>query len=457
MAMVINATTGYYNPPYSLSPLPPHLRKGLVAVGSLATISLATTLVVLGMVVHRYIIWSKHAEKTSTYNQCIILLSNLLVADVFQALSFSISFTWFWEDGILAPSGYCYAQAGFLNFGDLASGAFVTTMALHTAYLVVKKRSVPQKVFRRSIPGIWFMAFFLTIAGPLAHGSDFYARAGNWVSHSLVLPRHYVHSADMVFRQCWISGKYDLARLLLHYLWIFSFQASTIIIYVSLYIYLRRNSRLAQVHMPFASQNSQVMKAARCMIAYPVVYMVGTLPIAIARMIMYTGKMPSDRYLLWAGCMLTSCGWLDGLLYTITRNVFRDSDNDRVRNASAVSTVGPLSGHKPSHSSTNSTPKRPKLTEWMRTVSTSSVRASLVQVDSVIDPVSECPRQDRFPAVGSPWDHTDSVGPDGRGMSFTDFLNGLDDEEIGGGGGGNDMPLDTIPESPVQPHPDSRF
>lgn len=187
------------------------------------------------------------------------------------------------------------------------------------------------------------------------------------------------------------------------------------------------------------------------MIAYPVVYTCGTLPIAVGRMMTLSGKPPSDRYLIWAGVMLTSCGWVDGLLYTITRKVFRDSDSERYRNSSAVSTVEPLSTLEPSDSSSHpkNPPQRPKLTTWMRTVSASSVRAPLVQVDSGM----ACTRQERCPSVDSTWAHAEMAAYAQKsfstpGMSFVEFLNGGEDMEMGFARG-EEVQLEPIPESPV--------
>lgn len=64
------------------------------------------------------------------------------------------------------------------------------------------------------------------------------------------------------------------------------------------------------------------------MIIYPIVYLIGTLPVAIARMMMFAKKSAPDRYLIFAGAMLTSCGWVDGLVYAFTRKVLVDSENN---------------------------------------------------------------------------------------------------------------------------------
>lgn len=58
------------------------------------------------------------------------------------------------------------------------------------------------------------------------------------------------------------------------------------------------------------------------MIMYPAVYVVLTLPIAVGRMVAMTGTPMPDAFFCVAGTLLTSCGWIDALLYTLTRRIF---------------------------------------------------------------------------------------------------------------------------------------
>ncbi len=57
------------------------------------------------------------------------------------------------------------------------------------------------------------------------------------------------------------------------------------------------------------------------MTLYPCVYVLLTLPLSAGRMWSYAhgGKPYSDAYACVAGSLITSCGWVDSLLYTLTR------------------------------------------------------------------------------------------------------------------------------------------
>lgn len=59
---------------------------------------------------------------------------------------------------------------------------------------------------------------------------------------------------------------------------------------------------------------------------YPAVYVILTLPIAVGRMVAMTGTAMPDVFFCIAGSLLTSCGWIDALLYTLTRRILVTND-----------------------------------------------------------------------------------------------------------------------------------
>jgi hypothetical protein len=62
------------------------------------------------------------------------------------------------------------------------------------------------------------------------------------------------------------------------------------------------------------------------MVMYPAVYVILTLPIAVGRMVAMTGQGMPDLFYVVAGSLLTSCGWIDALLYTLTRRILVSGD-----------------------------------------------------------------------------------------------------------------------------------
>lgn len=91
------------------------------------------------------------------------------------------------------------------------------------------------------------------------------------------------------------------------------------IIYTTLIVRIRNGYYTAE-------EAKRVKAISNLMVVYPVVYVVCTLPLASARMAAMTSKPPSLARLCLSGAMITSNGWLDVLLYTLTRRIMIFSD-----------------------------------------------------------------------------------------------------------------------------------
>jgi hypothetical protein len=235
----------YYEFPDSLDPLTPVVRTGLIPIALFAMMSLVSVTALLGFITHRLISWRKHYREYVGYNQYVILIYNLLLADLQQSIAFSISFHWLRIDKILAPTAPCFIQGWFLNIGDVASGFFVLAIAIHTWLGVIKGYKMPYMWFVVSILGIWLAALLLTILGPILHGDRFFTRAGGW---------------------CWISGKFQNERLWLHYLWIFIVEFGTIAIYGHIFVHLR-----GRIRSVINNDTSKLTRATKFMVLYPFV------------------------------------------------------------------------------------------------------------------------------------------------------------------------------------------
>jgi hypothetical protein len=103
-----------------------------------------------------------------------------------------------------------------------------------------------------------------------------------------------------------------------------------VIIYASIFLILQRRVRSA-----FYKDTETAVRArsaAKIIVAYPIVYVVCTLPLVKARLTAMAEKPVTFTELTIAGAMITSNGWLDVLLYTLTRSssIFAsDASNER--------------------------------------------------------------------------------------------------------------------------------
>lgn len=136
-----------------------------------------------------------------------------------------------------------------------------------------------------------------------------------------------------------------MERLWLHYIWIFIDEFGTIIIYGVIFVRLRGQLKsIVHTNNPRSLNGSELTKVARYMILYPAIYVILTLPLAAGRMAAMTGVTLPDTYYCVAGSLITSCGWLDALLYTLTRRVLISTElmnkpNSRSTNSHSRPTV----------------------------------------------------------------------------------------------------------------------
>lgn len=183
----------------TLSPLPLELHRGLTAVTILAFVSLITTAVLFTHLAYRLITWKHRGH--ARINQYVALLINLILADLQQAIGFSLNAEWVRNDSIIAGTPTCWTQGWFLNAGDVGSALFTFAMAVHLFADIVFDWRLGYTPFIMSIIALWTFNYFLASIGIIMHPGDFYMRAGPW---------------------CWINEKYMDQRIWLHYLWVLS-------------------------------------------------------------------------------------------------------------------------------------------------------------------------------------------------------------------------------------------
>jgi hypothetical protein len=122
-------------------------------------------------------------------NQFLILIYNLLIADLHQSIAFALNSTWINRNAILVDTKTCWAQGFFISTGDLSSSLFITLIAIHTFFSVVKGYRPSQRLLYLSIGLVWLFVYFISTL-PIAitnngreHGGLF-VRAGAWVCYN---------------------------------------------------------------------------------------------------------------------------------------------------------------------------------------------------------------------------------------------------------------------------------
>lgn len=292
--MVLNIVTE----PTTLQPLTdyPTLRRGLIAVTFFGFLSFTTSLVLFLHLSWRLLTWTRKTSGSARINQFIILLTNLVFADIQQSIAFLLNVQWVSENAILVGTGTCFAQGWFVSTGDLGSGLFTMAIAIHAFMDIVFDYRLGQRMFVVAIVSLWLFNYTCAVIGVGMHPNDFYTRAGAW---------------------CWINTEYTNERLWLHYFWMIIAEFGTVVIYALIWLIIQR--RVKESFYTNSKTALRARSAAKTIIVYPIVFVVCTLPLVKARLTSMANQHVGFLELIVAACMITSNGWLDVLLYTLTR------------------------------------------------------------------------------------------------------------------------------------------
>ncbi|PNS19500.1 hypothetical protein CAC42_7344 [Sphaceloma murrayae] len=276
-----------------LHPLPHSLYHGLTAVVFFGFLSFFLASALFFRLTYRLIVDRRHKLHR---NQFLILILNLIFADIEQSIAFWSNVQWLRENTIHVGTSMCWTQGFFVSVGDLASGVFTIAIAVHTFADIVFAYQPPYALFLSLIVSGHIFVYACAIIGIALHPSDIYVRAGAW---------------------CWVNGSYQHERLWLHYFWILIAEFGTVLLYGLLFYILQRRVRTNYYSAPGSAERAKA--AARSIIPYPIIYVVCTCPLAAMRISSMAGNTPSYLQLCVAGAMITSNGWLDVLLYSMTR------------------------------------------------------------------------------------------------------------------------------------------
>ncbi|KAJ5912197.1 uncharacterized protein N7473_001500 [Penicillium subrubescens] len=282
------------------SPVEGTNRSLFIAMGVVAILSLTSTLGLLSFLTYRFIFWQRYYKRPLAQNQYVVLIYNLLLVDLQQAIAFLISLHWVFRGSVHFGETACYLQGWWIQIGDPGSGLFVLSIALHTGAVVLRGRQLPFRNFVYCVIALWLFILLLGFIPVGLYGSKaFVITEANW---------------------CWLSPENQRERLWGHYLWIFLSEFGTIVLYAIMFFYLRRRMKQAKILRRGQQESLQRLnRVVIYMVIYPVVYVLLSLPLAAGRMATAQGNSPSKDYFAVAGSLMALSGLMDVIVYTVTR------------------------------------------------------------------------------------------------------------------------------------------
>ncbi|TLD23183.1 hypothetical protein PspLS_07049 [Pyricularia sp. CBS 133598] len=305
--------------------------------------------------------------RTEPPNQFLVLVYNLLLADVQQSLAFMLGIHWVAQGSVDRQSRICWAQGWFLSIGDLGSSLMITAIAFHTYLGVVRNYRPATWVFYVGLVAMWLITYLFAVAGVFMTWrteSPLFAPVGIW---------------------CGLNPERQDIRLYLHYLWTSLSILIITVVYIYIYIFLQRNkvqsskgqhypygpyhkiqprpktpskrgsknspARLStppiahsspkstpddegttttntttntttrNLNTPAAASSNNARPNTRhpAFLLYPLIYILCTAPLSFCRVVGRASADVPPGYLCFAAVMLGAAGFLDALLYATTR------------------------------------------------------------------------------------------------------------------------------------------
>ncbi|GLB04212.1 hypothetical protein AtubIFM57258_009928 [Aspergillus tubingensis] len=275
-------------------------RAGFIAMGVIALFSFIAAFGLLSFLTYRFIFWRKYYKRPLAENQYVVLIYNLLLVDLQQATAFLICLHWVAKGHVYYPSAPCVLQGWWIQTGDPGSGLFVLAIALHTCAVVLRGRQLPFPIFVGGVIGLWLFIIILGLIPVGMFGSEtFVISEAGW---------------------CWIGPDHETERLWVHYLWIFLAEFGTVVLYGLMFFYLRRRMKQSATLRQNHQENlKRLNRVVIYMVIYPLVYLLLSLPLAAGRMSTARHIVPSRAYFAVAGSLMALSGFVDVLVYTLTR------------------------------------------------------------------------------------------------------------------------------------------
>ncbi|KAF3767068.1 hypothetical protein M406DRAFT_328175 [Cryphonectria parasitica EP155] len=242
------------------------------------------------------------------YNSFLTLIHHLLVADMFQAMSFVLSLHWWRYDGIFVPSTACAAQGFFINLGSLSSSALLVAMSFNTLLTSVWGYKLTWRAVWFITASSWVFAFGVSFVN-LGVARSFSARK-EW---------YYARSKSL----CWVNWKYaSKYGIWLQNFWITLSIGVTIICYLWIFVswvchkrLIRRGRWLRSESEPRGLSSSGLHSA---FLVYPVIFIICAGPILLVGLVAAGGTEITNTYLSFVSILSSVTGLLDAILWSTT-------------------------------------------------------------------------------------------------------------------------------------------
>jgi len=251
---------------------------GLTVIAESGFISLVAVVGVFALIFRNAIRSHRLIRQTTD-----IYMISLFLFDLVAAIG-KVTFVKWLREGKVYTGGFCTAQGVIVQLGDAGSALATLAIAIHTFVVVVcglYRR--PYFIAYTAVGITWLFLVIFIVAHVTTHNhgaSLFYTPVGYW---------------------CWIGNHYTIERYIGQYAWIILTMFVSLITYTLLSFWARGNLTVSptqwwrfRVHADSMLQEVDPdgrRRRAIGMIAYPVVFIIVSLPLTIIRMETHFGSV----------------------------------------------------------------------------------------------------------------------------------------------------------------------
>lgn len=116
-------------------------------------------------------------------NPLLLLIYNLIFADVILSASYINILSWLHMDGIIASSSTCVSQGWIVSLGCLTTSGFLFAISVFSYLGIIRGYEAKPRDVGIVCTIVWIMSLFLASLGPLSiRDGTFYGRETLWVS-----------------------------------------------------------------------------------------------------------------------------------------------------------------------------------------------------------------------------------------------------------------------------------
>ncbi|KZS91690.1 hypothetical protein SISNIDRAFT_487344 [Sistotremastrum niveocremeum HHB9708] len=278
------------------------VRVGLAFKFQAACVSAISILGLLSYLIYQTFRIRKSRGSFSCPTHLHIFVISLVCSDMFESISTIMGIRWL-LDGRITEGPYCTAEAMIRNTGNVGVALAILAIAVSTWGVIVRRWSCPSpKVAIGVVALIWTFAFLMVMVSYAVHKSErFYGSTTYW---------------------CFIRPPYSYhAGIALVYTWYWLTATGNLVLYVSV-AYKIIDSRRQRPQCVAIERTERIYAPAyQHRLSYPIVYLVIIIPTSVTRIWQFArpDHPPSAAFIIVAGIIFSSSGWMNVMLYCFTR------------------------------------------------------------------------------------------------------------------------------------------